>query len=184
MAIFQTNNLYGTGVRGARAAAARAGGARAIQSPAMMRATHVGRRNFGIAILRLCWNEWQYFKQTTYTVPGCGAQRRGRWEGRKGAKRVPTRFKSTAGGMVSSWASPRSARPTRYRDDGIIAPSETRRVLAAGLFGGAQCAGGGDEVWGVQDVGRQSARYLVMRVPFRSEKFSATPSTKLKFPIC
>ena len=40
----------------------------------------------------------------------------------------------------------------RLWDDGIIAPSETRRVLALAFSRGAECAGAGDEVWGVQDV--------------------------------
>ena len=37
----------------------------------------------------------------------------------------------------------------RLWDDGIIAPGETRRVLALAYSRGAECAGGGDAVWGV-----------------------------------
>jgi 3-methylcrotonyl-CoA carboxylase beta subunit len=43
-------------------------------------------------------------------------------------------------------------RHRRLWDDGIILPSETRRVLGPGLLGGAQRAGAGDAVRRVQDV--------------------------------
>ena len=46
----------------------------------------------------------------------------------------------------------------RLWDDGIILPSETRRVLGAGLFRCAQRAGAGDEVRRVQDVGEAPSR--------------------------
>jgi 3-methylcrotonyl-CoA carboxylase beta subunit len=37
----------------------------------------------------------------------------------------------------------------RLWDDGIITPSETRRVLSLALSGGAERADSEDEVWGV-----------------------------------
>ena len=42
----------------------------------------------------------------------------------------------------------------RLWDDGIILPSETRRVLGAGVLGGAQCAGARNAVRRVPDVAR------------------------------
>ena len=40
----------------------------------------------------------------------------------------------------------------RLWDDGIIAPSRNAPRAGAGVLGGAERAGGGDEVWGVSDV--------------------------------
>ena len=52
----------------------------------------------------------------------------------------------------------------RLWDDGIIAPQETRRVLALALLGGAQRAGAADAVRGVQDV-RRGSRRIAWLVP-------------------